>query len=211
MMESITVSKESFEFLKYMLFGSWGSIYIAASERAYRDMCRTLRLEGSASTGLRDAVDGLLEKEISEVLDKGFSDQEQYDAWHKEICLKIQQVYTESGIGMTIGQAQKWLNMTMKYLFVANVPGTAEVFPFCHVPIDSYIINAVEKQLGVKRFDTPWSKISDYETYIDFQKCLRKMLEGKAPLEWEFGTWLSMASGKKGAEHQKRSLIIRKE
>ena len=29
--------------------------------------------------------------------------------------------------------------------------------------------------------------------------------------EKEFGTWLSMASGKKGAEHQKRSLIIRKE
>ena len=210
-MENITVCKESFEFLKYMLFGSWNSIYIAASERAYRDMCRTLRLDGTDSTGLRDAVDKILEKEISDVLCRGFSGQEEYDLWHREICFKIQKIYIDNSIGLTVGQAQKWLNMTMKYLFVANVPGTAEVFRFCHVPIDSYIINAVEKQLGVKRFDTPWSKISDYETYIDFQKCLRKMLEGKAPLEWEFGTWLSMASGKKGAEHQKRSLIIRKE
>lgn len=210
-MENITVCKESFEFLKYMLFGSWNSIYIAASERAYRDMCRTLRLDGTDSTGLRDAVDKTLEKEISDVLCRGFSGQEEYDLWHREICFKIQKIYIDNSIGLTVGQAQKWLNMTMKYLFVANMPGTAEVFPFCHVPIDSYIINAVEKQLGVKRFDTPWSKISDYETYLDYQKSLREKLGERAPLEWEFGTWLSMASGKKGAEHQKRSITIRKE
>lgn len=204
-MEKITVSKNSYEFLKYMLFGSWSSIYVAASERAYRDMCRPLRLEGTDSIGLRDAVDRMLEEEISGVLATGFSGQEQYDAWHRETCLKIQKVYAENGIGMTVGQAQKWLNMTMKYLYVAGVPGTEEVYRFCHVPIDSYIIHAAEKQLGMKRFDTPWSRIADYETYIGYQRLLREKIGSTEPLTWEFGTWLSMATEKKGSEHQKRS------
>ena len=44
-LEYITVSKDAYDFLKHMLFGAWNSIYVASSERAYRDIekgCRGL-------------------------------------------------------------------------------------------------------------------------------------------------------------------------
>lgn len=196
-LEYISVSKDAYDFLKHMLFGAWNSIYIAASERAYRDMCRTLRLEGVDSTKLRDTVDKMMEQTICSALKTGFEDQKQYDTWHRKICFEIQKVYTDNNADMTIGQAQKWLNMTMKYLFIADVPGAADVFCYCHVPIDSYIIDEAEKKLGLKRPTTPWSKIPDYEKYFDYQKEIRTRLGGIAPLEWEFKTWLTAAADKK--------------
>lgn len=194
-MEYISVSKDAHEFLKYALFGTWRSIYIAASERAYRDMCRTLRLANVDGKKLRDAIDNKLEADTRAVLEKGFANQKQFDSWHQRICEMIQQHYADHGVELTVGQAQKWVNMTMKYLFIADVPGIADVFYFCHAPIDSYIIDAAEQQLKLERPATPWSKICDYNTYADYQKELRLRLGNTAPLEWEFKAWLSTASG----------------
>ena len=65
------------------------------------------------------------------------------------------------------------------------------------MPIDSYIIEAAEKQLKLERPSTPWSKITDYSIYSAYQKELRVRLGNTAPMEWEFKTWLSTASGEK--------------
>ena len=59
-LEYISVSKDAYDSLKHMLFGAWSSIYIASSERAYRDMCRTLRnirQSDTNSTKLRAEID----------------------------------------------------------------------------------------------------------------------------------------------------------
>lgn len=195
-LEYISVSKDAHEFLKHALFGAWNSIYIAASERAYRDMCRTLRLANVDGKMLRDTIDKRLEMETRTVLEKGFANQKQFDSWHQRICEMIQQHYADHSVELTVGQAQKWVNMTLKYLFIADAPGSADIFYFCHVPIDSYIIDAAEQQLKLERPSTPWSKISDYSVYADYQKELRIRLGNTAPLEWEFKAWLSTASGK---------------
>lgn len=206
-MEYIPVNRDSYAFLKHMLFGAWDSIYIAASERAYRDMCRTLRNIRKSDADiikLRAEIDDFLEEEICVLFDRGFVSQKQFDEWHKRVCLQIQKRYVENDINMTVGQAQKWLNMTMKYLFVADVPGTVDAFYFCHVPIDSYIIDAAEEQLHLKRPTAPWSKLDSYEEYSEYQRQIRIRLGNTAPLEWEFKTWISMATAKKGKEHQHR-------
>lgn len=197
-LEYTTISTDSYRFLKHLLFGSWESVYVAASERAYRDMCRTLRLEGVDGSKLRTAVDKLLETEIQSLLRKPPVTQHQYDTWHKRICTTIQQTYTNANATITVGQAQKWLNMTMKYLFVLDAPGMGDVFYFCHVPLDSYILEAAEKQLDLKKPRTPWSKIKDYRTYAEYQREIRYRLRNTAPLEWEFKTWLAAAEEKKG-------------
>ena len=207
-LEYVTVSKDAYDFLKHMLFGAWNSIYVAASERAYRDMCRTLRnirQSDANSTKLRSEIDILLEKEVRALLKHGIVNQKHYNEWHESICLKIQKHYTDSGVDMTVGQAQKWVNMTMKYLFIADVPGVADAFYFCHVPVDSYIINAAEKQLGLKRPAYPWSKMNDYREYAEYQRQIRIRLGNNAPLEWEFKTWISMAADKKETEHTNRA------
>lgn len=207
-LEYVTVSKDAYDFLKHMLFGAWNSIYTAASERAYRDMCRTLRnirQSDANSTKLRSEVDTLLEQEICALLDRGIANQKQYNDWHEKLCLRIRKHYMDAGIDMTIGQAQKWVNMTMKYLFIADAPGTADAFYFCHVPIDSYIINAAEEQLSLKRPVLPWSKIDDYKEYAEYERQIRMRLGNVAPLEWEFKTWIAMAACKKELEHTNRA------
>ncbi len=195
-LEYVTVSKDALEFLKYAFFGAAASPFKAASQRAYRDMCRTLRLGDADAKMLRNAVDHALEAEISTVLLTGFSGQKQFDSWHEDICSNIIKLYRSRGADMTIGQAQKWLNMTMKYLFILDAPGIAEAIYYCHVPIDSYIIDAAEKQLELKRPKLPWSKIDDYEEYADYQREIRWRLKNVAPLEWEFRTWINEAKAR---------------
>ena len=207
-LEYVSVSKDAYDFLKHMLFGAWNSIYVASSERAYRDMCRTLRnirQSDTNSTKLRSEIDLLLEQEICDLFEHGIVNQKQYDEWHEKLCVRIRKYYRDNGFDMTIGQAQKWVNMTMKYLFIADVPGVVNAFYFCHVPIDSYIISAAEKQLGLKRPALPWSKMDDYREYAEYEKQIRMRLGNTAPLEWEFKTWITMAVEKKESEHTNRA------
>ena len=208
-LEYVSVSKDAYDFLKHMLFGAWNSIYVASSERAYRDMCRTLRnirQSDTNSTKLHSEIDLLLEQEICDLFEHGIVNQKQYDEWHEKLCVRIRKYYRDNGFDMTIGQAQKWVNMTMKYLFIADVPGVANAFYFCHVPIDSYIISAAEKQLGLKRPALPWSKMDDYREYAEYEKQIRMRLGNTAPLEWEFKTWITMAVEKKESEHTNRAV-----
>ena len=108
-LEYVTVSRDAYDFLKHMLFGAWNSIYVAASERAYRDMCRTLRnirQSDANSMKLRSEVDLLLEDEVCALFERGIANQKQYDAWHESLCLRIQKHYLVNGVDMTVGQAQ---------------------------------------------------------------------------------------------------------
>ena len=207
-LEYITVSKDAYDFLKHMLFGAWNSIYVASSERAYRDMCRTLRnirQSDANSTKLRSEIDLLLEQEICALFEHGIPNQKQYDEWHEKLCLQICKHYRDNGFDMTVGHAQKWVNMTMKYLFVADVHGVADVFYFCHVPIDSNIVSAAEKEFGLKPPALPWSKMDDYREYAEYERQIRMRLGNVAPLEWEFKTWITMAADKKESEHAIRA------
>lgn len=111
-LEYVSISKDAMEFLKYAFFGAATSPFKAASQRAYRDMCRTLQLGDADAKMLRNAVDHALEAEISAVLLTGFSSQKQFDCWHKDICSNIMKLYQSRGVDMTIGQAQKWLKVT---------------------------------------------------------------------------------------------------
>lgn len=104
------------------------------------------------------------------------------------------------------GQAQKWLNMTIKYMWITGKwnKKLQLLLPVLHVPDDSYIIEAVWNTDGwedviegilVKdkrksgQFNSnkvvPWSKWNEKQ-YIDFQKNLRgKLKTQQKPIEWE--------------------------
>lgn len=47
-----------------------------------------------------------------------FSSKEEFNKLHLKICNKIKEIYLAEGIRLTYGQAQKWLNMIMKYLYM---------------------------------------------------------------------------------------------
>jgi hypothetical protein len=75
---------------------------------------------------------------------------ENFDKWHEISCRRIQGHYAEASYRtFTVGQAQKWLNMSLKYALTLSALEMLEVkFPdvlrhVAHVPLDNYILNAL--------------------------------------------------------------------
>ena len=98
------------------------------------------------------------------------------------------------------GQAQKWLNMTIKYMWLVGIwdKQLQPLEQFLHVPIDNLILTIVAdagKNDGFKIPKGPlsWSKWN-YEDYIGYQNTLRdhilKLEPNKSPLEWENEKWI---------------------
>lgn len=188
------IDKERFDFLFFVFFGSAKKPFPKVSKLAYRDLCRTLHLCGKNGDTCRTQVDTLLEKHVVALLASDINTQLEYDRWHKGICLQMINIYEAADIAFTFGHAQKWINMTMKYLFIHGTLDLSRVFAYLHVPVDSYVFSAVEYQLGINRPYAAWSKITDYNVYLAYQCAIRDRLQNQEqpvdPLRWEFSNWL---------------------
>ena len=126
---------------------------------------------------------------------------EEYDAWHKEICLTLsnaQNFFQEYSIsrkrsqdkfknksGFTVGNAQKFLNMLMKDLYACLSQDSSflknyeKYFEYCHMPLDSYIlrfIDDIRNREGVEKASRTWrwSNLTSYDTYMDEQRDVRE-------------------------------------
>ncbi len=175
------------------------------AERAYLDLCRTLEYEEKGShESFRDAVCGVVQEQVHVLLDSNINN---FDEKHKSACKKIQETADKWKEKLYYGQAQKWLNMTMKYMWLLGAwdykfkPLQSVV----HIPVDRFIMQAVA-ELGIKLPDKegglssyskakPWSKWGeqDYENF-------RKQIEGKigdSPYEWEGPAWIKVAKERK--------------
>ena len=175
------------------------SILDKVSRRAYLDMCRTLRLKGKISEGETDVLYKDAAKIITDSIQKllGTDSQEDFEKKHEECCNKLIRLYEDKNLNLHYGQAQKWINMTMKYLHILKPNGysLSKSFQYLHVPIDQIIIKAVSAKeedggLGVTINGYNWSRF-DKKKYNDIQKKIREKLKtkGLAPLEWEFNAW----------------------
>ena len=213
--------KDILEFFKYSYFGNLKDPIDSASNRAYRDMCRTLdfkHIDENDKKNFKKEVKAIL-KNIMKNEDKNqninnIKNQDEFDTWHHvlcdniiEKCKKIEKYKkTDNGekekIQFTYGQAQKWLNMTIKYLYMLEVEEYSfdNVIKWLHIPIDNYIFDAVEKELEIDRPTDTWSRWDNYDEYLKYQKDIRERIEKDsnidvAPLLWEFDKWLEVAKG----------------
>lgn len=190
----VTVDSNILEFLKMLYFGVTDNPFEAASRSAYTDMCRTIRFHGKNGEALRKSVDVLLEERIPELI--AVDNSEKFTQWHYFICKQIVEQYEAAGIEFYMGQAQKWVNMTLKYLYVL-VPDVVEPFYcFLHIPLDNYIMDIAKKQYGVPPLTTAWSRISDYQDYLDYEQKLMEVID-EVPLNWEFKKWVESARQQK--------------
>lgn len=137
---------------------------------AYLDVCRTLRGLGQleCKDELRAKAVDVLQQLLSAL--KGhrtvFRTQTEFDIWHKETCEQLIRTY-EGHHTLYVGQAQKWTNMTFKYIFTMGedrLPGFGQVYQFCHAPLDRVLIDQLAKKYGVARpkWAWTWSKLNDY-------------------------------------------------
>ena len=198
--------QDCYEFLVTSLFGYYNDPFLAASRLAYRDFCRTLRPgKGKYESGKypkdvlvnnRNAIDVMLAARIKDLLSKNPMTQEMFDTWHHSLCMEIVNYYQSSmAIGFSVGQAQKWVNMTMKYLYIQNEIDIGNVTEFLHIPLDNYIIAEVKSSFNIDPPSTVWSKMDDYVKYLEYEIRIRNKLKdiGIIPIKWEMKAWLNSA------------------
>lgn len=190
---------------------------------AYTDVARSpLKGIGSVSGGSQKAKETCIQSIIVPFCVQTLfraENADEFDNGHQELCVKIHDFYAERGYeAFTIGKAQKWINMALKYACIYDVEDVDQlslILPYCHVPIDRYIANSIVNKLKVELpeyegFKMPkisgnrefsaearnysWSRIDNYLAYIACQQAIRNALKAKAseqtPLEWEFDCWL---------------------
>ena len=63
-------------------------------------------------------------------------------------------------------------------------------------PLDNYIIDIAKKQYGIPPLPCAWSRISDYQDYLDYEEMLMEVID-EVPLDWEFAKWVESARKQK--------------
>jgi len=152
-------------FLIQCYFGSEVDSVLMAIDRAYRDMVtHTLSGDQNELYSRRKAVTEYLYERISQLPTSG----ETYDKWHRDTCMCIKK---EKYPKLRIGQIQKWVNMTVKYLYTLKRLGMDGINDYYadpknvkkfHAPLDSYVLKHIKQEYRA------WSQIDDYDNvYMD--------------------------------------------
>ena len=184
----------SLDFLICCYFGQSKDLVRAAIDRAYVDMAsHTMISFKEEKTENKWDCRYRASKSIKNDLCNYPLDYNNYADWHNKAIDNIKGIYGEK---INDGQAQKWLNMTVKYIFVfANILEEEqkelklkEISGFIektcvsdyNMPIDSYVM----KEEGLDKSFDPWSRLDDKQ-YEKLQENL------KNDFMWELTNWES--------------------
>lgn len=186
--KSTLTEKDCKEFLLLLYFGKNKDYLENCLDRAYRDFNRTLH--GFYKHKHKEIILIEAKKYLKEELIKiRYSEkvilQEDFDRWHKSVCYGLKNIFSKyEYLDFYVGQAQKWINMSLKYIFLhdeTRLNGFNSIYEYCHIPIDNIILSKIDYN-----FSTAWSRINDYDIYLDFQKYIRKIVLEESPLDFEF-------------------------
>lgn len=196
-----------------------------AAHRAYLDLARTIRFVYSSSyidehkneesvkqftKAKEDRIKDICESLIKSV-DSYPGNSTDFDVWHKKECERIiermeepyccEKKLLKPNENFTYGQAQKWINMTLKYLWLLDLLPKEIEEESLHVPIDSFILQKLKKEQvpGVTGSgetyyynSNTWSTITDYKNYKDLQDEIKK-ISFPNPIQWEGAAWMEIA------------------
>ena len=169
------------DFFIKLYFDTKNGFYNAGIKRAFLDFSRTLVIQNDNRAALRKNAENFILAHLTTVTQKQFVNQEDFDIFHKSICEKLIETWKE----LNFGQAQKWINMTLKYWLLfgdKRIKGIEKNAKYFHIPIDSY----VQKGMFNEKNPKAWSKIKTYETYFDYQQKHRRKKTGNYPIIDEF-------------------------
>lgn len=171
-----------------------------AAHKAYADMARrTLRIKENSKERkvLKEQATEILRQAVEDLK----NDSSDFPKWHEKSCNALIACY---GGQLSYGQAQKWLNMLLKYLYVYDVNGYETLFSSrkgiaaLDMPVDSKVIEALHRKYNVKRPTAGWS-VWDRNTYRAYQAAARSALQKNAsdiensdeqiPFYWELIHW----------------------
>ncbi len=179
-------TRESFLIRAY--FGPDPEFLRSCSSRAYRDFNRTLH---GIPAGAREDGEKLLLDRLKKIKVTANPTQPVFNRWHCTTCKELSKAFGQHGFPrLTVGQAQKWINMTLKYVYVIGedrIPGYEHLYKFCHAPLDRILIDALSGK-GFEPLGCAWSRLDDYGEYLERQRWIRATFE-KPPLDVDFELW----------------------
>ena len=159
----------SLDFLVSCYFGQTKDLVKAAIDRAYVDMAsHTMK----GFTKKENNKKWECRYQASQIIENGivnYKDNESFEIWHALVIGSMKKIYADKKKVLTEGQAQKWLNMSIKYLYALyntiyiseQLPAGVIHFFECtserdyYPPIDSYIL----KEVNLKDEFDSWSKL----------------------------------------------------
>ncbi len=167
-----------------------------AIARAYLDMNRTLRTKKDqvAWDSLKDRTIGKIRDAIKSI--NIIDNKDSYDNWHNDLLGAIVNDSEKSNCKddpedhrYSFGQAQKWINLTMKYLIVLKYKPINSIINYLHVPIDLKVAEAASSEFETINKDDylPWSTKVVKGNYKTFQDAIRE--NHSCPIQWEFKAW----------------------
>ena len=175
-----------------------------AAHKAYADMARrTLRIKENSKEriALKKSATKILQQAVEDLK----NDSSDFPKWHEKSCNALIACY---GGQISYGQAQKWLNMLLKYLYVYDVKGYETLFSpeekitDLDMPVDSKVIDALRRKYTVKRPTAGWS-VWDRNTYRAYQTAARSALQNapdienpdeRIPFYWELIHWSDVSA-----------------
>jgi len=185
--------EDALRFYALMTMGGYLSID-ACINTAYRDFCRTMHgiMGNDRNEAMRSEASDIINRMIGKVLKVSLT-QDEFDKLHGSACKAIKKVYSENQTSFFIGQAQKWINMSFKYLYLLHLADLLDVsktgidilqqnFRNFHIPIDNIVLHhqTVKRLYSEHIGSAAWSRIDDYSRYLAFQKNLQEAV--KIPL-----------------------------
>lgn len=169
------------KFLIKCYFGDVNDPIRMAVNRAYRDMARTLRVSKAEREHGRIVITEYLYKRLEDLSKDHKND---FDEWHRTTSFEIKNRYEK----LTFGQIQKWLNMSIKYLYTLKQLGLDDVDDYYvnntnkfHAPLDSLILKSVNRE------NLCWSKIQSYDEYLS--------IINRITFKSEYEMWINSACG----------------
>ena len=183
------------------------------AKAAYNDLCRTLEYKDEyKTTGKKVKVkesainnicidlvqainkDGQTVSDSEKLFSVFFNDKKMDDQilkeYLKEYKSKDKELKNEQKFHF--GQTQKWVNMTLKYLYLLGIVENPDNL---HIPIDSYILKAMN-QKNISIHNKVWSQFS-YEDYIELYGLYEKEIN-EPYINWEHTAWIKQAEIEKG-------------
>ncbi len=183
------------DFVAVCYFGRDGDWLDRCMRRAYLDMNRTLHGMSELGENHRDWMSWMrrdLKDRLTMLPGEHAWTQASFDTWHHESVDMLKRISSEHGFSsLSVGQAQKWINMSIKYVIALGerrVPGFCSVYDVAHVALDNVVLERLT-ELGMSPLGCAWSRLDDYGQYMVVQEWVRKNFP-TVPVEAEYDLWL---------------------
>lgn len=166
---------------------AWNDLYLLN----FNNISKITRTEGE-----KNKIFDEMYSVFDDMLQKTYKKAEDFDKAHKKACEKFLKLLArgteqewEKLNNDYYGKAQKFVNMTFKYL-LSTGKYDEEIFRWCHMPLDIYTLHWFYRETGI--FIEGWSSIKE-DVYYEIQKIIRSRIQLRrnelSVLQNEFLIW----------------------